>query len=220
MASPQLENGHTRVANELLREIYRFPFSASGLRIVLWVMRGSYGWNNKLIHEWSYRGAAEELKMPVGSVHFAMQVLIDGGVLINDVMGRLRLNKDYETWSSVQPTEQKVFGPLNETVRPTEQKVFGPLNAYKDKDKQLKKERKGTTIPPELDWVIEYCSRPGPIKGNRIDPHKFYDSCKAVGWMRGKSKIKDWHAAVRTWEMREQSGNSKMTVADLLEQSR
>ena len=65
MASPQLENGHTRVANELLREIYRFPFSASGLRIVLWVMRGSYGGNSWAVPcaAWIFKRIDEEDKI-------------------------------------------------------------------------------------------------------------------------------------------------------------
>jgi phage replication O-like protein O len=197
MASPQLENGHTRIANELLRAIYRHQFSASGLRVVLWVVRGSYGWNKKMVHEWSYRAASEDLNMPIGSVHLAMQVLIDSGVIKKDEHGRLALIKDYESWSCVQPTERaKAFSPLNETVQPTERRAFSPLNAYKEKDKQIKKERKGTNIPPSIEEVKAYCIE----RNNRVDPSRFWNYYQTSGWMRGKNKIKDWMACIHTWE--------------------
>lgn len=35
---------------------------------------------------------------------------------------------------------------------------------------------------------------------NNVDPEKFIDFYSAKGWMIGKNKMKDWKAAVRTWE--------------------
>ncbi|MCP3701054.1 MAG: hypothetical protein GY920_21555 [Aliivibrio sp.] len=60
------------------------------------------------------------------------------------------------------------------------------------------KERKGSTrfTPPSLKEVIQYCLE----RGNNIDANKFIDYYSANGWMRGKNKIKDWKACVRTWE--------------------
>ena len=37
-------------------------------------------------------------------------------------------------------------------------------------------------------------------RGNDIDPEYFVNSYASKGWMVGKSKMKDWHAAVRKWE--------------------
>lgn len=47
-ASPQTENGFTRIANELLEEVllYDYP-SASALKLLLCVMRQTYGYNKK-----------------------------------------------------------------------------------------------------------------------------------------------------------------------------
>ena len=33
-----------------------------------------------------------------------------------------------------------------------------------------------------------------------MDPEKFIDFYESKGWMVGKNKMKDWRAAVRTWE--------------------
>ena len=50
--------------------------------------------------------------------------------------------------------------------------------------------------PPSLDQVAEYCKE----RENGIDPQRFLDHYEARGWMLGKNKMKDWKAAVRTWE--------------------
>lgn len=50
--------------------------------------------------------------------------------------------------------------------------------------------------PPTLEEVTAYCAE----RGNAINPQKFLDHYEAAGWMRGKTKIRDWKACVRTWE--------------------
>lgn len=54
----------------------------------------------------------------------------------------------------------------------------------------------GRFTPPSLIQVTDYCKE----RGNNIDPQSFLDHYEANGWMRGKNKIKDWKACVRTWE--------------------
>jgi hypothetical protein len=51
-------------------------------------------------------------------------------------------------------------------------------------------------IPPSIDEVKTYCQE----RKNGIDPQAFVDHYQASGWIRGKTKIKDWRACVRTWE--------------------
>lgn len=50
--------------------------------------------------------------------------------------------------------------------------------------------------PPSLEEVRDYCRE----RGNTVDPGKFIDFYESKGWMVGKNKMKDWKAAVRTWE--------------------
>ncbi|HEX9058691.1 MAG TPA: replication protein, partial [Clostridia bacterium] len=47
MANVQLENGYTRLANEILNEIIKLPLSGTQFRIVLFVWRNSYGFQKK-----------------------------------------------------------------------------------------------------------------------------------------------------------------------------
>ena len=138
-----------RLANELLEAIYQFPFSGNTLRVVLWIIRQSYGWRRKFMAACSYRAASKAMRMPVGSVHLAMEILIENKVIVRDDLGRLRLNKDYEAWQPVQPTERsahrtKSFSPLNTGVQPTE-----PPYPYKEKDITAKDSKDNSSVAPE-----------------------------------------------------------------------
>lgn len=66
-----------------------------------------------------------------------------------------------------------------------------------------KRERKRFT-PPKLEEVEAYCRE----RQNGIDAAKFVDYYEAVGWKVGKQPMKDWKAAVRTWERRDASNAS------------
>ena len=50
--------------------------------------------------------------------------------------------------------------------------------------------------PPDEDEVALYCIE----RGNHVNAHKFFDYYTANGWKVGKNQMKDWKAAVRTWE--------------------
>ena len=49
---------------------------------------------------------------------------------------------------------------------------------------------------PTLEDVKAYCQE----RKNNIDPERFIDYYTAKGWKIGKNPMKDWKAAVRTWE--------------------
>lgn len=52
---------------------------------------------------------------------------------------------------------------------------------------------------PSLEDVRAYCIS----RGNRVDPEQFCNFYDSNGWKVGKNPMKDWRAAVRTWEKRE-----------------
>ena len=54
---------------------------------------------------------------------------------------------------------------------------------------------------PSLDDVKAYALE----RGSAVDCEKFYDHYSAVGWMMGKTPIKDWKAAFRKWEKTEKA---------------
>lgn len=69
------------------------------------------------------------------------------------------------------------------------------------------KEKSKRFVPPSPDEVKKYCSE----RNNKVDPEKFRNFYEMKGWMVGKNKMKDWKAAIRTWEKREDEGQVSKT---------
>ena len=73
-----------------------------------------------------------------------------------------------------------------------------------DKDKDKDKEReyaaadaaRALPAPPSLEEIEAYCRE----RGNRVNAQRFLDFYTANGWKVGKNSMKDWKAAVRSWE--------------------
>ena len=54
-------------------------------------------------------------------------------------------------------------------------------------------------IPPTFTEVQSYCSE----RRNNVNADAFIAYYESNGWMVGKNRMKDWKAAVRTWEQRD-----------------
>lgn len=67
--------------------------------------------------------------------------------------------------------------------------------------------RKQSFVKPSFDDVAAYCTE----RANGIDPGAFMDYYEANGWMIGKNKMKDWRAAIRTWERNHDKGQKTPT---------
>lgn len=76
----------------------------------------------------------------------------------------------------------------------------------KDKDKKGNGARAARFTPPSVEEVAAYCRE----RGNGVDAARFVDFYSSKGWMVGKTKMKDWQAAVRNWE---RSSDEKATPA-------
>lgn len=71
------------------------------------------------------------------------------------------------------------------------------VRTISDKNKEAPTNQRNPKFkPPSIKEVALYCEE----RANRVDPEKFVDHYSANGWVRGKTPIKDWKAAVRTWE--------------------
>lgn len=51
-------------------------------------------------------------------------------------------------------------------------------------------------VKPTIEQVSDYCKE----RGNSVDPQRFIDYYESNGWKVGKNAMKDWKAAIRTWE--------------------
>lgn len=64
---------------------------------------------------------------------------------------------------------------------------------------EIKPEKKTRFIPPSVEDVKAYCQ----VRQNGIDAEAFVDFYASKGWKVGSQPMRDWKAAVRTWEKRE-----------------
>lgn len=116
---------------------------------------------------------------------------------------------------------------LRERTKENEQEKenFPPHPLYKEKeiDKENKKENtilippvvntktaRAIFLPPTISEVKEYCEK----RKNGISPEQFVNFYQSKGWMIGKNKMKDWKAAVRTWETQNKKNNGNNQTSD------
>ena len=64
------------------------------------------------------------------------------------------------------------------------------------KGESVRGEKAKRFVPPSVEEVEQYCFE----RSNNVNAQSFIDFYESKGWMIGKNKMKDWKAAVRTWE--------------------
>ena len=78
----------------------------------------------------------------------------------------------------------------------------GPQRTHTDTDTDTDTSKQKKTkrfAPPQLGEVREYCQ----TRSNSVDPEAFMAFYESNGWKVGRNSMKDWKAAVMTWERRE-----------------
>lgn len=63
--------------------------------------------------------------------------------------------------------------------------------------------------PPTLEEVRSYCIE----RNNNVDAQRFVDYYTSNGWQVGKNRMKDWRAAVRTWERNSVNSRQSGSIA-------
>jgi len=115
MASPQTENGHTRIANEILEAVARCKFNGTQFRILTVVWRYTYGFQRKQ-HELSVNFLVDATGITKRQIQKELTNLIDENVIIEvkaatfNTSRIIAFNKDYETWNcyTSTPKEQQM----------------------------------------------------------------------------------------------------------------
>lgn len=100
---------------------------------------------------------------------------------------------------------QKIVGQTHNFLgsRPTENyDLINKGNKQKNKEDN---NNIGRFIPPTQSEVEAYCRE----RGNSVDAQHFVDYYAANGWRVGRNPMKDWRAAVRTWESNRKTPNPR-----------
>ena len=117
----------------------------------------------------------------------------------------------YFTFKSVVQSEVK--GVVESVVQSEVKGVVESVDIYKHKQKQNMKKDTNVSkkfVPPTVEEVRRYCQE----RENNINPEEFVDFYKSKGWMVGKNHMKDWKAAVRTWEQNDKKRNQVAKATD------
>jgi len=126
-ASPQTENGHTKIANELLEAIYTVPLSDYEHRVFMFILRKTYGFKKK--QDWiSQKQIVQELGIHKCHISRTIKKLKAKNMITNIVEKNkkiLGIQKDYEQWKLPKQVTDKVI-------------QIG--NKYRDLKKKLPKE--------------------------------------------------------------------------------
>lgn len=93
----------------------------------------------------------------------------------------------YQMWTTNDTTNDTTNGQQTDTIK-------------KNKEE---KEEKNIFVIPKIEEIKKYCNE----RNNKINPLQFYDYYQSKGWMIGKNKMKDWQAAVRTWEQKNKANS-------------
>ena len=99
----------------------------------------------------------------------------------------------------------------NADVTQMKQLCNGEKEKEKEKDREIDSSASTTTKrkrfeKPTLSEIKAYCIE----RGNKVDAQHFFDYYESNGWRVGKNSMKNWQAAVRTWERSEyRKHNSK-----------
>lgn len=79
------------------------------------------------------------------------------------------------------------------------------IDKEKNKKKNSSKKENVRFVIPTVELIDEYCIK----RANGIDAEQFFDYYQSKDWMIGHSPMRDWRAAVRTWERNEQKKAKK-----------
>ena len=71
---------------------------------------------------------------------------------------------------------------------------------YKDVIERESKRETARFTPPTLSEVLEYITE----KGYAVDGRRFWEYYESIGWKVGRNRMKDWKAAVRSWNARDE----------------
>lgn len=82
----------------------------------------------------------------------------------------------------------------NEKNVKNDKNIYPPISPQGEEE--LEKPKRNKFVPPTYEEVDAYCVE----RNNDIDAQEFIDFYQSKGWMVGKNKMKDWKAAIRTWE--------------------
>ncbi|WBX80144.1 replication protein [Virgibacillus salarius] len=136
MANPQLHNGHTRVANEILNQIMKTNLNGTQFRLVIAIWRFTYGFQRKE-YEMSTGYLAQLIDTKSRSyIDRELTALIDRKIVTVKEIGQkgarvLSFNKNYKEWADKNTSKEEAIPEIKPKKKPTTKKrKYNEDNTY------------------------------------------------------------------------------------------
>lgn len=146
-----------------------------------------------------------------------IDVLENGAIYMLDIQnfigkGSSEADRKREYRQRIETDRTNVQTNLRQISEKSPPEIEIELEIEKKIEKEIHSSAKSTTTKrkrfekPTLSEIKAYCIE----RNNNVDAQHFYDYYESNGWKVGKNSMKDWKAAVRTWERSEyRKPNSK-----------
>ena len=219
---------------KLPRSIQDWDWYGSPSTVILWIhilLNANYEdreWRGEIIERGSFitsvSSLAHETGLSIGDVRRSLERLTKSKQIVKQGTNK---------WTKITvcnyDSYQGFDGGVNQTndTQPDEQTTSEPTTIEEDKNTriEIKKDADASKektykrfVKPTVEQVQAYCAENNyPV--NAADFVDFYES---KGWVVGKSPMKDWKAAVRTWlrKQREEGGHPVVQVSPKPSQDR
>ena len=160
----------------------------------------------------AFYGSTEYLAKRLGSsksrIIKVLNEMVSKGLIIKKTSGRFNFyvtnfnyvcNTDEPPVSVEHPTRCQI--DTVSSVTPT------PNNINNNINNNIRAKR---FVKPTVEEVRAYCKE----RNNNVDAEKFISHYDSNGWMVGKTSMKDWKGAVRTWEKNDYGYHNKAVTEE------
>lgn len=160
---------------------------------------------------------ATVFRRPVNTVRLALQTferfamieIVDGTICIANWEKHQNASKlaELREYNRIAQQKSRAKRKLLPAVNDSQENVNDSQDTDIEEDKEKEEDKENSSIPqaesrtkrftpPTLEEVRSYCKE----RKNNVDAQRFIDYYESNGWQVGRNKMKDWRAAVRTWE--------------------
>ena len=155
-----------------------------------------------------------------------IDVLENGAIYMLDIQnfigkGSSEADRKREYRQRIETDRTNVQTNLRQISEKSPPEIEIELEIEKKIEKEIHSSAKSTTTKrkrfekPTLSEIKEYCIE----RNNNVDAQHFYDYYESNGWKVGKNSMKNWQAAVRTWEKNSYTNTTKQTKKTNTEQT-
>ncbi|MBO5700927.1 MAG: helix-turn-helix domain-containing protein [Clostridia bacterium] len=127
-----------------------------------------------------------------------INLLVSRGYITSQIIYKEGTNQIDNRYIQIcyDPINKNVNTPINKIIKDNNTSFNNTLNNTSEYVSKSDKPTRTRFIPPSLEEVRAYCEE----RNKGVIAEKWYDHYSAVGWKVGRNPMKDWKAAVRTWE--------------------